>query len=298
MLPTHALAQLGGAATWRRLSTMTTRKRLRTAVARGEVLRLGQGRFGLPAASQAITDATRLSGVASHLSAALGHGWQVVQAPAAPEVIVKRNRKLTPDQRRGVDVRYRDLEPHEVHGWLTSPHRTVLDCSRDLPFAEALAVADSALRVGDVDQGEMLKRARALPSNGRRAAIRVAEEATPLAANPFESVLRAIALDVPDLRVRPQVVIDERGLLCRPDLVDPERRLVLEADSWAFHGHRKALHRDCERYNALVVRGWTVLRFSWEHVMLQPDYVRELLVAMTEGPSRRASLPPLIRQIG
>ena len=295
MLPTHALAHLGGAGTWRQLAGLTSRKRLRAAIARGEVLDLGRGRFGLAAAPEGITAATRLSAVASHLTAALGHGWEVARPPTVPQLIVKRNRKLRPDQRVGVEVRHRYLEPHEVHGWLTSPHRTVLDCSRDLPFAEALAVADSALRRGDVDAGELLKRAQALPSTGRREAVRVAREATPLAANPFESVLRAIALDVPGLDVRPQVVIDERAMTCRPDLVDTERRLVLEADSWEFHGHRKALHRDCERYNALVIRGWTVLRFSWEHVLLEPDYVREVLVTAVEGPHRRAAPPDLRR---
>lgn len=298
MLATDALAQLGGAATSQQLAPLTSRKRLRSAVARGEVLHLGQGRFALPAASEAISAATRLSGVASHLSAALAHGFEVVEAPVRPAVIVKRNRKLTSEQRRGVDVRHRDLEPHEVHGWLTSPHRTVLDCARDLPFAHALAVADSALRARAVDAGELLKRARSLASNGRQEAIRVASEATPLAANPFESALRAIALDVPGLDLRPQVQIDDRGLCCRPDLVDVERRLVLEADSWAHHGHRKALHRDCERYNALVVRGWTVLRFSWEHVILEPGYVRDVLVSVVQGPPRRATPPQSLSWTG
>lgn len=36
-------------------------------------------------------------------------------------------------------------------------------------------------------------------------------EASGLAANPFESVLRAIALDVAGLDLQPQVVIDEDG---------------------------------------------------------------------------------------
>lgn len=42
---------------------------------------------------------------------------------------------------------------------------------------------------------------------GAPQARRVAQEASHLAANPFESVLRAIALDVPGLNLRPQVVI-------------------------------------------------------------------------------------------
>jgi len=55
---------------------------------------------------------------------------------------------------------------------------------------------------------------------------------------------------------------------------------VIEADSFEFHGRRKALKNDCERYNAFVTAGWTVLRFSWEHVMFEPDYVRSAMTAL------------------
>lgn len=297
MDPVDVIAQLGGACTVKQALRFTTRKRLQTVIRQGEVLRLSHGRVALPTVDAARASAARLTAVASHLSAALAHGWSVVEAPRVPQVIVKRNRRLEPPQRRGVEVRHRDLESHEIDGWLTSPHRTVIDCARDLPFAAALAVADSALRAGAVDSGELLTRAEALRTTGRKEAIRVVRAATPLAANPFESVLRAIALDVPGLHVEPQVQIVEAGLTCRPDLVDRERRLVIEAESFQFHGHRSSLHRDCERYNDLGVRGWTVLRFSWEHVMLQPDYVRAVLMAAVEGPSRRAALPDALESI-
>ena len=42
------------------------------------------------------------------------------------------------------------LPRSDVEGWATSKVRTVLDCAAELPFDEALAVADSALRHGDV----------------------------------------------------------------------------------------------------------------------------------------------------
>lgn len=61
-----------------------------------------------------------------------------------------------------------------------------------LPFPAALAVADSARRAGS---------------------------ASALAANPFESVLRAIALDVPGLTPMPQVVIRDGTLVCIPEPV-------------------------------------------------------------------------------
>ncbi|MGZ4437206.1 MAG: endonuclease domain-containing protein [Nocardioidaceae bacterium] len=108
----------------------------------------------------------------------------------------------------------------------------------------------------------------------------MAAVASGLAANPFESVLRAIALDVPGLTVVPQVPIRTRDFSVQPDLVDEVRRVVLEADSFAWHGSRSALRDDARRYNNLVARGWTVLRFAWEDVMHDPAYVRRVLAAV------------------
>jgi very-short-patch-repair endonuclease len=61
------------------------------------------------------------------------------------------------------------------------------------------------------------------------------------------------------------------------DLADVDRRIVLEADSFEHHGERADLVRDCERYDELVACGWTVLRFSWEHVMFRPEWVAEVV---------------------
>jgi len=59
----------------------------------------------------------------------------------------------------------------------------------------------------------------------------------------------------------------------RVDLADRELRIAVEADSVEHHGSRSALVRDCERHDALSAAGWTVLRFTWEHVMARPDWV-------------------------
>jgi len=62
---------------------------------------------------------------------------------------------------------------------------------------------------------------------------------------------------------------------------------VSEADSFEHHGHRSALVADCRRYNELVVRGWLVLRFAWEHVMFDPDWVESTLRASIAGSRHR-----------
>ena len=84
------------------------------------------------------------------------------------------------------------------------------------------------------------------------------------AANPFESVLRAIVLEFPEIAVIPQAAVVARGQTYHPDLVDARRRVVIEADSHEFHTGKEAHGRDCVRYTALAVAGWLVRRFTWE----------------------------------
>jgi very-short-patch-repair endonuclease len=290
MHPVEALKRLGGVGERHTLLRITSRRRLRTAERKGQVLRVGHGRYALPTAHEGLRAAARLSGVASHLTAASIHGWELAEQPVRPQVIVPRNRHVDPARRDDVELRWRDLDPDDVvRSVVTDPYRTVIDCARDLPFPQALAVADSALRHG-LDPDRLREMALRVRTTGRQKALRVVEAMDARAANPFESVLRAIALDVPGLDLEPQAVIRDRGFLGRPDLVDRSRRIVLEADSFAFHGTRRALKKDCERYNALVIRGWTVIRLSWEHVMLEPDYVRALLMVLAGGPAEHAAL--------
>ncbi|MEP7089515.1 MAG: DUF559 domain-containing protein [Nocardioidaceae bacterium] len=282
-----ALTWRGGVAEASTLHDLTSRRQVRTAVQRGWVVRVSRGRYALPDADEARRAAARLSGVVSHLSAAQLNGWELKHRPALPTVTVPRSRKVEPWRRTGVAVRWRALGDDEVWNGQTRAGRTVTDCSKDLPFDEALTVADSALRHGNVTRGQLLRLADEVPTTGRGQCLRVAREADGLAANPFESVLRAVALDVAGLDLRPQVVIDEDGFVGRPDLVDVERRIVVEADSFEFHGRRADLKRDCERYNALVLRGWLVLRFSWEHVMFEPGFVGGCLTSAARRADRR-----------
>ena len=279
MRPDLALERLGGVAETSALLKMSSRPRIRIGLRRGLIVRDNRGRYSLPGVDEALRTANKLSGLLTEDSAAQYYGWELKHRPASPCVAVPRNRKLSPERRRGVRVRYVDIPPEDVNRMATSPGRTVTDCSARMPFDEALTVADSALRHRDVTRRELISRAEAMPDRYRSRCLRVAFAASAKSANPFESVLRAIALDVPGLNVEPQVWIDGIG---RPDLLDRVLRLVLEADSFEFHGRRRALKHDCERYNAFVIARWLVVRFSWEHVMFEPDYVRSVLVALVE----------------
>lgn len=270
------MIQLGGVATRADLVRLTSRAAVDRALRHGEVVATRRGRYALPDTDLAVAAAHRLSGTLALTSAALHHGWEVKHVPDHPHVVVARGRRMPLAGAVDVRLHRRDLHPDERDGIATDPGTTLEMCLRLLPFDEGLVVADSFLRH---DGSPALLRGIAASARGHGAAKmrRVAAEASGEAANPFESVLRAIALDVPDLLVQPQRIIRSPIVWARPDLVDDDLGLVLEADSFAWHGDRAALDRDANRYNRLVAAGWVVLRFTWEQVMFRPDEVRQIL---------------------
>lgn len=291
----EALVRLGGTGDSKAILRLTSRERLRSAVRRGEVERASRDRYRLPTATRAATAAARLHGVVSHLSAAAHHGWEIKFPPEEPQVSVRRDRKVAPERRVGVELHWAALVDEDVAAGVTGRLRTVIDCAKHLPFDEALAVADSALRHGDIVRQDLLDAAAALRGRNAARARRVAAYADGQAANPFESVLRALAIEA-SLTVVPQYEIEVDGKIIHPDLADPIRGLVLEADSWTWHTTKEAHERDCWRYTALVVAGWTVVRFTWQQVMLSPAYVSWALNELQATPPPQPGNAPEVRR--
>lgn len=251
----ESLERLGGVATRAALIAVSDRIRVDRAIESGDIVVLARGRYALPEVDASRAAAHRLSGAVSWRSAAQLHAWELLLTPDQPEITVPMNRKLTDEQRGGVVIHRGAVHDSEVDDGVTTRSRTLADCLRNLPFEEALAVADSALR-----HGFSPRLLSGLASGGRGPGSaqmrRVAGLASREKANPFESGLHAIAADVPGLHVRPQVAIYEPHFLGRPDLVDERLGIALEADSFEWHGGRAALTRDARRYDELVVRGW------------------------------------------
>ncbi len=310
----HVLIHAGGVSTFADLHAVVTKKAIREALADGAILRLARGVYGLradltsvffdatdpgDAAARAAARAERVGAhrqwarahdaTLSHRSAAEYHGLPILTAPAKPEVIFIRGRRVERALRSAAQICSRELTPAERADGVTSAVRTVIDCAADLPFAEALAVADSALRRPDegtlslVGRQELLYAADETPLRVRAKVRRVIEHATGKAENPFESALRAIALEIPGLSVEPQVAIhtsgdtDEDSSQHRVDLADRRLRIVIEADSYAWHGSKSGFIRDCRRYSEVSADGWLILRFTWDAVINRPAQVRALL---------------------
>ncbi|MGN0064511.1 MAG: hypothetical protein ACI379_09740, partial [Nocardioides sp.] len=70
------------------------------------------------------------------------------------------------------------------------------------------------------------------------------------------------------------------------DLLDRHLGLVIEAESFEFHGTRAGLARDVRRYTECTRRGLLVVRFTWEEAMFDAQHLHEVLtdvVALRNG---------------
>lgn len=266
----------GGVVTVREARTECSRDALATALRECVLVRLNRTTLSLPGISRARQEALRHRGLVSHLDAAMGHGWKVKRPPDRPSITVPRGRKIRQPAR--AKVHYADIEV-PLPGALTSPVDTVIACARDLPFDEALSVADQALRSGKVTRSELSEAASRSPRTGRRRAERVVAVADPRADNPFESVLRAIALEVPGFTASAQCPVRGVG---HCDVGDAGLLLALEAESFEFHAEKEAFNYDVRRYTAMVCLGWLVARFTWDDVMHRPDYVAATIARLVQ----------------
>lgn len=271
----------GGFATRAELVAATSRAEFDAAVRSGDIVWFSHGRYGVPELDLDLMTAHGLRGVLSHASAALWHGWELRDLPSKTHVSVPRRRRVAVPPT--VELHRVDLDTDDVVDHIcTSARRTLNDCLRTMPPDAGLAIADSALRHGVHPRVLASIRAQ-VRGPGRPAVLRAAGHADPAAANPFESSLRSIALDVVGLHVVPQRWIVSEHQSVRPDLVDEHLKIVVEAESFAWHGDRSALKRDARRFNLLVVDGWIVLRFTWEDVMFDRDYVVAVLRAVVHA---------------
>lgn len=290
------LAFLGGVASWRELRGHHPARRIRRAVGAGSIVRATRGRYVLPTAAEHLITAQSRSAVLSHLSAAVHHGWKVKTVPHSSWLTVRRTRHLQPEQLVGVVPNWAELAPADTRHGVTTALRTVLDCARALPFDEALAVADSALRARAVTRAELMEQAVLRRGPGGRAVRRVAAHADGRAANPLESVLRALCIEE-GFDLTPQVEITESGLYAIVDLGSESLRLAVEADGFETHGTRKGLRKDCERHTLFAIFAYSSLRFAYEDVMFDQDWVRWALRSWRDVRAGRVPADPPLRSV-
>lgn len=289
MRAVEALDQLGGFGTRRALLALgVTRSGLETALRSGHLVRLQRGVYGLGLPEG--WDVTRAAAIClratvSHDSAALLWGMEMVHRPAARVTVGRDHSRRTYP---GVEVHRSAVRATVVRGVATTdPLRTVLDCARVLDLPDAVVVADSALRRGLVGIEELQAAARTTSGPGATRVRRAVRLADPASGSVLESLLRVLLTLNGLAPPRTQYELREGGQVqARVDFAWPREKLIVEADGFAYHRDRSDYRRDRRRANLCCRLGWRLLRFSWEDVRHDPDYV---LDAVRQELGRRAA---------
>ena len=187
MHPVDALEARGGVARWQDLATAGLgRRSLGTAVARGEVMRAGRGVYALPGTHPVHIAAVLARGYVSHTSAAGFWGMDLLDLHGAHIAVPEDRSRMAPTDAivHRVSLGATDTVCAPIP--VTTPLRTVLDCARVLPADEALVLADSALRMGLVNERDLHQLAHSTRGPGSRRARRVLLAASGLAESPGE----------------------------------------------------------------------------------------------------------------
>jgi very-short-patch-repair endonuclease len=280
-----ALEIFGGAARWTRLRQYEVSEHaLHKAVASARVLSVGDGGYVLPGADPALVAAMELGGVVSHASAARLHGLDLWRPIDGIDVTVRRGSR---PHRAGIRVHRINLRPDEIDYRLPATNilRTVLDCGRVLPLSDAVVILDSALRRCWVKPAELRAAADAARGHGSAALRRAVAHADALSGSALESALRPL-LVLLDATLETQVRI--RGVPGGPVDFVLNGWLVVETDGYEFHRERADYRKDREKSNALAVRGYTLLRFTYEDVKGRPWWVlAQVQAVLDRGPAAR-----------
>ncbi|HZX04806.1 DUF559 domain-containing protein [Kribbella sp.] len=265
------LARRGGWATARELAGSVSKHAIGKAVACGAIQRIALGIYALPGLPADTLAVLAYDGVLSHVSAAAASGLPLLVTPEKPHLILPPHRRPRPGP--PAVLHWADVSSAERQGRITSLSRTVADCARILPFAEALAVADAALATRQLLGDDLLSEVSAMRGPGCPNARRVAAVATPLAGSFLESMLRALLISAGIDGFEPQVLVSHDGFRARVDLGHRPARLALEAEGFEYHGSRQDFAADCYRYDELNTAGWLVLRFTYEQIIGDPAWV-------------------------
>ena len=201
-----------------------------------------------------------------------------------PGAIVRRSRGLTPNDvtNRG---RFR----------VTNLPRTLIDLASVLDDGELRACFDSAIRHNKAAAG-WISRVLYRHGPGRRGVgrLRALVDEHRRGDEVPDSVLESLGAELAKATGRkPKLhlnVLDEAHHVAEVDLAWPELQLCVQFDGWQRHGTRAAFVHDRAQDRALFPLGWSVLRYTWDDVVLDRDATVDQLVRAVE--SRARSLPP------
>lgn len=278
----------------RQHGVIATRQLAALGLARGGVARRAQaGRLhrvhrGVYAVGHRVltVDGKRMAAVlAAGPGAALSHAsaaslWEI-RPSAAARIDVSVRTAGGRRKRRGLRIHraasLREDEITEHRGIrVTTPARTLLDLASSLPGRALERALDEAEIRGLYDR-RALQAITAAHAGEPGAAALARALGHAAGTTPTKSELEEIFLRLCDDHgiERPEVNADVAGL--EVDFVFADHRLVVEADSWAYHRTRRAFERDRERDAILARAGYRTLRFTHRQLTSKPALVAETI---------------------
>jgi very-short-patch-repair endonuclease len=186
-------------------------------------------------------------------------------------------------QRKGIRVHaVRDLPPDHVTVVdripVTTVARTLSDLAGILDTPALMRAIEAAERGNLLDVPSVLAVSAGRP--GAHRLKRLLATATPHTRSDFEAALLAIC----DTYAIPRPLTNTVVHGYEVDAYWPDRNLVVELDSWEYHGTRAAFERDRERDATLHSRGIASLRFTDEQVK-----TRQAWIAQQVAPRSRSA---------
>jgi hypothetical protein len=221
----------------------------------------------------------------SHRSAAMLYGADVLERGQPVEVTASG--RGGPRPQPGLAVVRSPLAVADVwtRGGLpvTSPLRTAFDLARNSDLVAGVVGVDALLYRRVVKAPALADYLDAHANwNGVRLARRALGLARPDVESPMETRLRlcVVLAGLPEPVIQYDVLDPAGHFVARLDLAYRRQRVGLEYDG-DHHRERDVFRRDAVRLNRLRLLGWTVLRFTADDVLRNPDrvvaYVRAAL---------------------
>ncbi len=149
----------------------------------------------------------------------------------------------------------------------TSPARTVIDCASVLGAegTEDLIMAADSLRMLNRHRLEELAHLhRSRPGVRHVLALIIDDPVEARSVN--ERRMRSICreFEVPQPLVNHPIRVGERQFIA--DFCWPDLNLIVEVDSWRWHGGRQANEDDADRGQILATVSWNVVRFTRDQI--------------------------------
>lgn len=248
----------------------------------GEWRRLHRGIY-LRTDRPAIAAARLRAAVYSAGEGAVAHGvsaawWHrlIEHPPRAHSVTIPRRRRV---QAYACDLRRRELSPTDITTvnrlMVTSIPLTVLEAAVALP--DGSVFLDRALQ-----KHTSLNILWSIHERNRgRAGARAAEKLLRAAGEGGASEAERILLRLLRKACLTGWKTHVQSCGFEIDVAFIRERVAIEVDGWAWHRDAQRFAHDMERQNILVNAGWRVLRFSWHHLVNEPERVlREILSAL------------------